>query len=241
MLAALSREGVDVSAVVVQPGRTSQFAFIMVEGRTAARTILWTRGSLEPLAPERLDEELIRSCRGLLVDTMEPAAGAAAAGIARRSGATTLLDAGTLRAGVLEILPHCDYIVASETFAGQIAGGRGTDAALGEMMAFGPRAAVVTLGERGCAARSREGDVAAGGFEVDAVDTTGAGDVFHGAFLFAVLAGWDLGRCCLFANAVAAMKCRSLGGRPAIPSLDEALAFLAERLPDVDFAGTGPR
>lgn len=235
MLAELRRERIDVSAVVVQPGRLSQFAFIMVDRDTAARTILWTRGTLEPLAPGRLDADLIRSCRGLLVDTMEPGAGAAAAALARESGVTTLLDAGTLREGVRDILPHSDYIVASETFAGQLSGGRGPRAALDEMMAYGPRAAVVTLGGRGCVARSAEGDVRAEGFAVDAVDTTGAGDVFHGAFLYAALAGWDTRRCCVFANAVAAMKCRALGGRPAIPSLDEALAFLGERVPDLDF------
>ena len=235
MLGELRREGVDVSGVLVQPGRLSQFAFIMVDSGTAERTILWTRGTLDPLDPALIDPDLIRSCRGMLVDTMEPAAGAAAAAIARGAGATTLLDAGTLRAGVREVLPHCDYIAASETFAGQIGGGGGVDAALEAMMAYGPRAAVVTLGPRGCVARSRAGDVAAGGFAVDAVDTTGAGDVFHGAFLFAALARWDLERCCLFANAVAALGCRALGGRSAIPSLGEALAFLAERVPRVDF------
>ena len=73
------------------------------------------------------------------------------------------------------------------------------------------------------------------GFEVDSVDTTGAGDVFHGAFLYAVLREWDIRRCCVFANAVAAMKCRRLGGRAGIPTLEESLGFLGERAPGLDF------
>lgn len=235
MLMKLNGEGVDVSSAVLEAEALSQFAFIMVDCETGKRTILWTRGTLSPLKPGELDIEKITSCRGLLVDTLEPAAAAAAAKLAADAGAKVLIDAGTLRDGVIEILPHCHYIVASETFAGQISDGRGPEAALEEMMKYEPDAAVVTLGEHGCVALSDEGYMKEKGFTVDAVDTTGAGDVFHGAFLYAALRGWDVRRCCVFANAVAAMKCRRLGGRTGIPTLNAALEFLAERAPDLDF------
>jgi ribokinase len=235
MLMKLNGEGVDVSSAVLEERGESQFAFIMVDRETGRRTILWTRGTLTPLQPEELDMEKVNSCRGLLVDTLEPKAAAAAAKEAAAAGAKVLIDAGTLRDGVLEILPHCHYIVASELFSDQISDGRGPQAALDEMIKYGPEAAVVTLGEKGCVALSEEGYLEAHGFEVDAVDTTGAGDVFHGAFLYAALREWDIKRCCTFANAVAAMKCRRLGGRTGIPSLEEALAFLNERAPDLDF------
>ena len=235
MLMKLNVEGVDVSSAVLEVEALSQFAFIMVDAETGKRTILWTRGTLEPLMPDELDMEKIVSCRGLLVDTLEPAAAAAAAREASEAGAKVLIDAGTLRDGVREILPHCHYIVASETFAGQISEGRGDRAALEAMMGYGPEAAVVTLGERGCVALSDGVFVEEKGFEVDAVDTTGAGDVFHGAFLYAVLREWDIRRCCVFANAVASMKCRMLGGRAGIPTLPKALEFLGERAPGLDF------
>ncbi len=235
MLMKLNGEGVDVSSAVLEPDALSQFAFIMVDSETGKRTILWTRGTLSPLRPEELDLEKVTSCRGLLVDTLEPGAAAAAAKQAADAGAKVLIDAGTLRDGVRDILPHCHYIVASETFSGQISDGRGPEAALEEMMKYGPAAAVVTLGERGCVALSDEGYCRVKGFEVDAVDTTGAGDVFHGAFLYAALREWDVRRCCVFANAVAAMKCRRLGGRTGIPTLNAALEFLGERAPDLDF------
>jgi len=235
MLMKLNGEGVDVSSAVLEAEALSQFAFSMVDAKTGHRTILWTRGTLSPLKPEELDMEKVTSCRGLLVDTLEPAAAAAAAKAAADAGAKVLIDAGTLRDGVREILPHCHYIVASETFSGQISDGRGPEAALEEMMKYGPAAAVVTLGEKGCVALSDEGYSKAKGFEVDAVDTTGAGDVFHGAFLYAVLREWDIQRCCVFANAVAAMKCRRLGGRTGIPTLNAALEFLDERAPHLDF------
>ena len=235
MLMKLNGEGVDVSSSVLEEAALSQFAFIMVDAETGKRTILWTRGTVAPLTPEELDMEKITSCRGLLVDTLEPAAAAAAAREASAAGARVVIDAGTLREGVREILPYCHYIVASETFAGQISEGRGDRAALETMMKYGPEAAVVTLGERGCIALSEGGYIEEDGFEVDAVDTTGAGDVFHGAFLYAVLREWDIRRCCVFANAVAAMKCRKLGGRVGIPTLSETLEFLGERAPGLDF------
>ncbi len=236
MLRRLAGEGVDVSSVVLDEDALSQFAFIMVDAQSGRRTILWTRGTLEPLRPDELDMEKVVSCRGLLVDTLEPAAAEAAAREAAAAGAKVVIDAGTIRDGVREILPHCHYIVASETFAGEISEGRGERAALEEMMKYGPEAAVVTLGERGCVALSDGGYIEEKGFKVDAVDTTGAGDVFHGAFLYAVLREWDIRRCCIFANAVAAMKCRALGGRAGIPGLAEALELLGEQAPGLDFA-----
>ena len=85
-------------------------------------------------------------------------------------------------------------------------------------------------------ARSGEGFIESPGFKVAAVDTTGAGDVFHGAFIFGVLQGWEIEKICVFSNAVAALKCRRLGGRAGIPDLGEALSFLARRAPHIDFS-----
>jgi ribokinase len=235
MIRLLEEEGVEVSSVVVENGAQSQYAFIMVDSRTGKRTILWTRGTLAPLEPRELDLDRIVSSRGVLVDTLEPSAASAAASAAREAGAKVVIDAGTLRSGVREILPHCHFIVASETFAGQISGGSSERDALEAIMEYGPDAAVVTLGERGCVALSDGGYLEERGFEIEAVDTTGAGDVFHGAFLYAVLRDWDLRRCCVFANAVAALKCRRLGGRAGIPGLEEAVQFLGERKPELDF------
>lgn len=241
MLEGLEGEGVDVSSVVIEKGASSQFAFIMVEPATANRTILWTRGSVTPMSPGEVDAGMLEGCRALLIDTLEPAAALEAAKTARAGGALVVIDAGTLREGVAGLLPHCDYIAASETFAGQIAPGGRVEDALERIMEYGPRAAIVTLGERGCAALAGEEVMYFDGFDAGAIDTTGAGDVFHGALVFAALQGWDLPRCCVFSNAVAALKCRRPGGRAGIPDLDEALSFLGERVRGMDFRTTGRR
>ncbi len=64
------------------------------------------------------------------------------------------------------------------------------------------------------------------GFEVKAVDTTGAGDVFHAGFIYGLLQNWEIVDILRFANAVAALKCRDLGGRKGIPTLEEVQKFL---------------
>ncbi len=235
MLEELRREDVDVSSVVVERGATSQFAFIMVDATSAARTILWTRGSVSRLKVGEVDLDLVRSARGLFIDDLEPGAALAAAKAAREAGVPVLIDAGSLREGVRELLPLCDYLVASERFAEQISGGTDIRAALVALGSFGPKAAVVTLGEKGCAYLSDAGVVEVPGFAVKAADTTGAGDVFHAAYLFAVLEGLDTMRACVFANAVAALKCRRLGGRAGIPTLPETLAFLERERPGLHF------
>jgi|WetSurMetagenome_2_1015567.scaffolds.fasta_scaffold11023_3 sulfofructose kinase len=235
MLEELRRENVDVSSVVVERGTTSQYAFIMVDARTAARTILWTRGSVSRLKAHEVNLDLVRSARGLFIDDLEPEAALVAAKAARDAKIPVLIDAGSLREGVRELLPLCDYIIASELFAEQISGGKSLREALETLSAFGSKASVVTLGERGCAFLSGAEVVEVPGFAVRAVDTTGAGDVFHGAYLFAVLEGLDTMQACTFANASAALKCRRLGGRTGIPTLSEALAFLSRERPRMDF------
>lgn len=235
MLEELRAENVDVESVVVEPGASSQFAFIMVDAATAARTILWTRGTVSQLAPGEVDLDLVASARALFIDDLEPAAALAAATRAREEKIPVLIDAGSLREGVRELLPLCDYIIASEHFAEQISGGTNLGKALEALAEFKPRAAAVTLGSQGCLAFAEGRYIEVSGFKVKAVDTTGAGDVFHGAYLFGVLQGWDAFRCCVFSNAVAALKCRKLGGRAGIPSFSEAVEFISRERPGIDF------
>ena len=214
MIDELRSEGIDLSGVVVERGGGSQFAFVLVDERTAARTILWTRGSLSTFEADEVDTGMVERARGLVIDSLEPGAALAAARAARKASIPVVMDAGTLREGVEELLPLCDYIVASETFSKQISG-RGHEEALDRLLSYGAEAAVVTLGESGCLAQSKKGLIESPGFKVDAVDTTGAGDVFHGAFMFGVLRGWEIEKICVFSNGVAALKCRRLGGRAA--------------------------
>ena len=226
MIDELRREGVDLSGVVVERGGRSQFAFILVDERTAARTILWTRGSLSAFEAEEVDTGIVERARGLLIDSLEPGAALAAARAAKTASIPVVIDAGTLRDGVEELLPLCDYIVASETFSKQISG-RGHFEALDRLLSYGAEAVVITLGESGCLARTRKGLIESPGFKVDAVDTTGAGDNFNAGFISSYINGRPLRECAIIGSATAALKIGGVGWS-TYPTRKQVNTFLAD-------------
>ena len=122
-----------------------------------------------------------------------------------------------------------DYLVASEECARGLGWGLAAKVLRQEKEKLGIKALTITLGERGSITASGDDIFEVPAFRVKAVDTTGAGDVFHGGYLYGVLQGWDLRTAVIFASALAAMKCRMIGGRAGIPGLSEALRFLREK------------
>jgi sulfofructose kinase len=220
----LKEEKVGVE-VRVHPGGSSPFAFIIVtpDGK---RTVLWTRGSTPLLKPEEIDGEVIRSAKFLLLDDIEITAGIHAAQIARECGVPVVLDAGTPRAGIEKLIQLTDEIVMAEKFPFRLTGERDYRQSLRAIVKMGPKRATVTLGERGCVHLDPSDWIEQSAFRVTAVDTTGAGDVFHGAYVFGLLQGWDIRKTLRFASATAALKTRQVGGRTAIPNLSEALTFM---------------
>lgn len=226
--AGLAEEGVDVSRLLNDPGRTSQFAFIAVDRRSASRTIFWHRGSARALRPDELDLCLVRSARVLHLDGLHPEAAAVAAMEARRAGIAVVLDGGTYRKGMEPLLAQVDHLVVSERFAGGFCPDLPPEGALERLRVFGGRAVTVTCGIRGSFTLTAGGETFhTPAFAVDAVDTTGCGDVFHGGYIFGLLQGWPMNSTLRFAAACAALKTRAIGGRTAIPRLREAQDFLA--------------
>ncbi len=133
---------------------------------------------------------------------------------------------------MLALVNLSDYFIASEDFVRQFSHGNDPKAAAIELLDLGAKTVIVTLGEKGsiCVTPGRYFYQPA--FMVKAVDTTGCGDVFHGAFIFGLLQNWDLHETIRFASATAALKCREIGGRTAIPDLREVEEFLeSDNLP----------
>jgi ribokinase len=225
IVAGLQEEGVSTEGVVVRPGG-SHVAFVLAEPGSGRRTIWWhhDRAVIEGFVPSR---ELVQSARALLLDTHLSEAGALAASWMHERGGLVMIDAERHTDAALSLLPLCDYIVASERF-GRAASGEEDPAlaALALQRRYG-RIVVITAGERGswCAAPGEQFHTPA--FPIHAVDTTGAGDVFHGGLLYALLQGRNLRAALRFASATAALKCRAPGGRAGIPNLAEVEALLA--------------
>jgi sulfofructose kinase len=226
----LEQEGVDCRYLVVDETGTSQIAFISVEQNSGLRNIFWHAGSARDLTAADLPLGLIARCRVLHLDGLQHAASMAAAKEARRCGVITVLDGGSVREGTLELLPYIDHLVVSSRFARQLSGDRTPEKQLPELMAYGARAATITVGKKGSYTFSREeGLFHRPAFAVQAVDTTGCGDVFHGGYIYGLLQNWPLTRTVRFAAACAALKTRALGGRTAIPGADEVARFLLSR------------
>jgi sugar/nucleoside kinase (ribokinase family) len=223
--------GVETSFVLTEPDKTSPVSFIMVDDQTARRTVRFTRGNVSELEPGEMPKGLLDGAGLLLIDGRAPAVQAAAAERARALSIPILLDARHLGAGMGELLDQCDVVIGSERFATEISHTSDVGRSLVELTKMGPRMAVVTQGEEG--AIGLEGDtlVRQPAIDVEIQDTSGASDVFRGAFAYALVHGWPLERCLPFANAAAGLNCRHLGGLAGIPSLAEVLRT----------AGLGPR
>ena len=223
----LASEGLDVTGLVTRPGGESQTAFIVVNTGSGSRTILWKRPTVAPLSPEELAPELKTSANLLLVDGLMMEASLAAAALAREKGVTVLLDAGSLRPGMMDLARLSDHIVCSEKFARELA--PTPEGALKELSRLKPASATVTLGPEGSVTLAAGEVFTQRAFSVDVVDTTGAGDVFHGGYAYGVMRGWDIRKTVEFASAFAALKCEEPGGRSGIPGLEAALAFIREK------------
>lgn len=225
----LQDEGVDTAGLVVRQQAVSQKAFIAIERRSAKRTIFWQRPTGTPLLAEELPDTFLDGCDFLLLDGLMTDVSLFAAQTARKRGIPVMLDAGKVRPGMLEIAALCDYLVASEQFAIDL-GWNGIPESFRETAGrLGAPVVTITLGERGSISYHADETMTIPAFSVDALDTTGAGDVFHGAYIFGLLSGLELADTIRFASAAAAMKCTRIGGRSGIPGLTDALEFLESR------------
>jgi sugar/nucleoside kinase (ribokinase family) len=225
----LGAEGVDVRRVLFQKTDNPSYVFVVIEKETGTRTIFYSRGDLSPMTPEELDRNIVTSGKILHVDRHQIAAAIVAAQWAQEAGSKVVVDAEGKVPGMDALLDLADYIVGSSDFARATTGKNDVRNAARELLRAKTSAVVVTAGDAGGVCVSHEGEFWYPAFSVDVVDTTGAGDVFHGAFNYGILQGWSLHATTRFASAVAALKCRALGGRTGIPSLEEALHFLEER------------
>ncbi len=222
----LADEGVDTSGLRVRRNAVSPACFCWIDQTTGRRSIAWTRGGAKPLAPRELDCRQIVRSRVLHLDGHQTRAAVAAAKIARRHGVAVSIDAGTLVPGIDDLLTLSDIIIASETFSSRFTGEGSPRTAVKRLFAGSCRFAAVTLGKRGSVGYDGKTIIRCPPMDVKVVDTTGAGDVYHGAFAFAFATGRSWVECMRFATAVAALKCTALGGRTAIPDWKAAERFL---------------
>jgi sugar/nucleoside kinase (ribokinase family) len=228
-LGALSREslirvGVDVSAARQMTGVTNQFAVVLVDARSGDRTVLWDRHPALAMQPADVPQGAVTSGRLLIVDCHETAAAAQAARYARQARIPTIIDVEKVRPGIADLLQNIDVIIAAQEFPTALTGHEDLGHAIGAIAReFHAAIVCVTLGKDGSLAWCNGREIRTPAFQIDCVDSTGAGDVFRGAFAAGCLRGPhdDLEDVLMYANAVAALNCRALGGRGGLPTPDE--------------------
>ncbi len=222
----LIEEGIDVTGLVKRPNASSQTAFIAIDKSMGTRTIFWKRPTGEPLRKEELPHDFLKNAEFLLLDGLMKDVSLFAAREAGKAGVPVMLDAGRVREGMLELARMSAYVVGSEEFARELGWKDDPASFRHEVRKLGFGITTITLGARGSVTFAGDEIISCPAFPVEVVDTTGAGDVFHGGYLHGLLHNRPLKDTIRFASAVAAMKCRKLGGRAGIPRLEEVEKFL---------------
>ena len=232
VLADFHRYGVNTEWTFRTETGESSLSIILVEEGLGHRSILYRKSSAPEITAKDLPIELLSSARVLHLDGFYLDAALESARIARSNGVLVSLDGSageSIWAGMDKLLPLIDILVVARKFA-QLVTGENNPLKAGPLLQnFGATQVVITDGENGCWYWDAKQHIFQPSFKVDVVDTTGAGDTFHGAYLFANLQGWAPGRCLCFASATAAIKCTNFGGRQGIPKYKQVLDFIESR------------
>ena len=216
LMESLHKEGVDTNGVVTRIGHSSQFAFIAVEPAVSRRTIFWQRPTGLPLQVDELDLDRLRTSRMLYTDGLFAEASVFACRKAKAAGIPVIVDAGTLREGMLKIAGMSDCFIASEIFSKAMA--EDPVETCSRLSDLGCRFVGVTLGSKGYIALVDGRLIRKSAYPVKTIDTTGCGDVFHAGVAYGILQGWDAEKCLDLGAWAAASVSTQMGGRKGIPT-----------------------
>jgi len=221
----LQQDGV-ATVIKMVPGAQTQFSMIIVD-QHGERTIIEHYDPATVVTVDDLDEDLLRSCAALHLDITDVPAAIKAARLARDAGALVSLDIDRLLPGAQELLGCVDLLVASEGLPREL-GSPDPRLALFTLRKHCPEGLVcITMGERGCVAVDGQSEALwIPAFDVEVVDSTGCGDVFRGALIYAVLRQWPAARVLRFACAAAALQAGALGAQGGVPRMEEVMKFL---------------
>ncbi|HTV83751.1 MAG TPA: carbohydrate kinase family protein [Acidobacteriaceae bacterium] len=213
--------------IIAAPGCMSQQAFIMVED-SGERTVLWKRDDHLALQPDDLRQEWFTDARAVHLDGHDTEAAIAAAGWARQAGIAVLADLDELYPGVEQLIEKVDYLIVSRDIPSRLAARHDLRESLVRIQQrFGCRLTSATLGRDGVLAWDGHEFCYRPAYQVDVVDTTGAGDIFHAGFIYGLLQGWPLELTLDFACAAAALNCTASGARGGIQPVSHIQDLMA--------------
>ncbi|KPJ88596.1 MAG: hypothetical protein AMS17_04900 [Spirochaetes bacterium DG_61] len=232
ILKGLAQEKVDVSSLKVQKGK-NPFAFIIINRKKSSRTILYTKSMVPSCGKKDVDAKVIRESKVLLLDFYHEEASLTAAQIARKKGIPVVIDAESVKPLSSQIMANATHVVASRSFALRYTGLPPTsdvEVVLEELLRMVHCPFVcITMGEQGAIGGERDSRrrYRQKAYPIEVVDTTGAGDVFHGAFSYFLSKGSSMEEILRYSSASAALACREMGGRKGIPTMGELESFFS--------------
>jgi ribokinase len=230
------REGVDTNCIRIQPRMSVTRSMGLINPAKGFRTLFYCVDDAPLLEPGEVVRDEVLAGKVLFVDGFQVKAAIQAARYAREERRPVLMDAELTAPENDELADVATHVIASLGFArsrvGKCEPAEAARRLFRQFSAHDPdKVVAVTAGAKGSYFVTQDGEFHQPAFQVPVVDTTGCGDVFHGAFAYGIAKGMDLRKTAEFASAVAALKCRKLGGRAGIPSLAETERFIASRRP----------
>ena len=219
-------KGIDTTGVIRDENMPTNKAFIWIDGASGKKSIVLDSSHYRAVKPEEMNFDFIDDAAYVLIDGRDTAATWKIVEWAKSKQISIVLDAGSPRQDMEQLLRAVDYPIVSHSFCHQFFQTDDYEEAIRKLLNFGARAAVVTCGEIGSYGGDENGVVFQPAFQTKVVDTTGAGDVFHGAFIDGLLHGLSLEKNLRFANATAALKCQTLGGQKGVPNQETVLKFM---------------
>lgn len=218
--------GIDVSGLEVQEEKTTSLSIVISDKQTDGRSIVYHLGTAQIPEFEDMDASILENCEYFFVSSL-PDSVVEAAKKAKAAGAKIFIDADSYSEELAANVGMVDVFVGSEfVYEAMFGDDKNYEQNCEKVRQMGPEIVVFTFGANGCVGLSDEGFFTLPSFRVDVIDTVGAGDVFHGAFIAGLLQGWSVKEICRFASAVSAIKITRQGGRAGIPDKKTVMHFL---------------
>lgn len=218
--------GIDTEQMCVRKNRTTNFDIVISDEGSMGRSFVFYPGNAECMTEEELNIEYISNSSYFYMANLDSVTKKAAQ-MAKQKGSKIFMDADSYTDELLDAISWIDIFIGSEfVYEKMLEAGKSVKENCEYLYNKGPEIVIFTFGEKGCAGISKEGFFEIPAFDVDVKDTVGAGDVFHGAFLAAIVKGLSPKDAARFASGVAAIKCTRIGGRAGIPNWEVTDNFL---------------
>ena len=218
--------GIDTSHLLMREGTRTALDIVLSDKETMGRSMVFYPGDITRLSEDEIPVVDLKQTKYFFIAGVNPVTKKAAE-IAKAHGAKIFIDADSYSEELVAYIPSIDIFVASEFVYNGMFDNDRYEENCRKVMEQGPEIVVFTFGEKGAIGMSKDGYFTVPAYQVDVVDTVGAGDDFHGAFLAGLLQpGWDVPYITRFASAVSAIKCTRIGGRAGIPDMKTTLRFM---------------